>query len=461
MEQRIFGVETEYGLTAAHPGLDEPVDLQVEQIAELLFAPILRQYRSTNVFLPNGGRIYLDVGSHPEYATAECISVWDLLAQIRAGQEMLSDLAASASEELSQQGTPTTVHLFANNFDSVGNSYGCHENYLLKRGRDFRRTADALITFFVTRQIMVGAGDIKEDENGQPQYVFAARSDQMHDALSSATTRSRPIINTRDEPLADTSSYRRLHVIVGDTNVAEPTTALKVAATDIVLAALENGVRLDDLALADPMGAIRAINFDLQGTTQVSLADGRKMTAVEIQEEIFQRVMAATPQDSLSELYRYLVGLWQRTLQAVRGGNWSDIDTEIDFAIKKKLLDAYVTKTNVSLADSRVARLALSYHDITPAGLAPKLEETGLMVRLTSENQVQHACNHPPSTTRAALRGEVIKAAQEAGRELGADWVNLRLEGQGLTVTLQDPFATEDDQVEKMLSILAREGGTL
>src|SRR5690606_24492887 len=153
-----------------------------------------------------------------------------------------------------------TIHLFKNNLDSAGNSFGCHENYLLRRRRDFQAVGEALVSFFVSRQILTGAGHVRTRPDGGAAYAFSQRADQMWDAMSSATTRSRPIINTRDEPHADAEKYRRMHVIVGDSSVAETTTMLKVGMTDLVLAMVEDGVRISDLAMAEPMRAIREIS---------------------------------------------------------------------------------------------------------------------------------------------------------------------------------------------------------
>ncbi len=453
MQRRIFGIETEYGITCAgDAGALPPLD--AEQAARELFAPVMRESRSTNLFLPNGGRLYLDVGAHPEYATAECDSLWDLLAQVRAGSKMLADLAAVSTGEIRERGIPGTLHLFGNNNDYEGNSFGCHENYLLRRRRDFREVADALVSFFVTRQIISGAGDIRIDDEGSGRYVISSRADQMHDALSAATTRSRPIINTRDEPLGDASAYRRLHVIVGDSNMAEPTTALKVASADLVLGAIELGVDLRDLALADPMEAIRTISEDLEGTARVDLADGRSMTAAEVQAEILERVLGYVPREELDDLYKYLVDLWERSIHAVTTGDWSSIDTEIDFAIKKRLLESYRERSGADWADPRVQRLALSYHDITGAGLLARLEASGLVRRLTKPEQVRAAMDLPPPTTRASLRGAAIRAAQVAKRDIGVDWVNVRLDREGIAIALQDPFATEDTRVDSILAVL-------
>ena len=456
MQRRIFGIETEYGLNCAST-VGGPPPLGPEETARVLFDPLVKGGRSTNVFLANGGRLYLDVGAHPEYATAECSDLWDLLAQVRAGSTILASMAERADAQLADGGVAGEVHLFANNLDSAGNSFGCHENYLLRRSRDFREMADALITFFVTRQIIAGSGALVQDEDGAVRYSFSARAAQMHDALSGATTRSRPIINTRDEPLSDSTSYRRLHVIVGDTNIAEPTTALKVASTDVVLHAMETGTDFSDLALADPMGAIRQISLDLGGQTAVKLSDGREMTAAQIQREIRRRALKALGDEEVTELYSYLFDLWDRALNAIDSRDWSGIDTEIDYAIKKRLVDAYVARTGADLGDPRIARLLLAYHDITNAGVAPKLEQSGAMVRLTSKQQTETAVDAPPATTRALLRAAAISAAEMYRRDLGVDWVNLRLEGSGTLVALQDPFATQDERVDELIARMSRD----
>lgn len=454
MDRRIYGVETEYGITCASNIGEEP-PLEAEAAARELFAPLVRQGKSTNLFLANGGRLYLDVGAHPEYATAECDNLWDLLAQDRAGTNLLAGLTNRANQSLRDQQVPGTIHLFRNNLDSAGNSFGCHENYLLRRRRDFREVADALVTFFVTRQILVGAGAVKELSPGQYNYCFSARSDQMWDAVSAATTRARPIINTRDEPLADAGSYRRMHVIVGDSNMAEPTTALKVGSVELLLDAIDRGVGLDDLALEDPLAAIKEINSDLDAKLLLPMKNGSSMRAVDVQQIILERVLSVLNLEELSEIQRYVVDLWQRTIEAIRSTNWDSINTEIDFAIKRQLLDSYIARTGYDLGDSRVSRLLLSYHDIAAQGLRNKLERAKLMLRLTNQGRVDEAESAAPRTTRAHLRGRVIRAAEEHRRDLNVDWVHLRLEGeQQRAVALQNPFETESRQVDEMVELI-------
>ena len=435
--------------------------MDAEHAARQLFEPLVRQGRSTNLFLRNGGRLYLDVGAHPEYATAECDRLEDLLEQDRAGSHMLAELARQADQALSDLGTDLRIHLFRNNLDSQGNSYGCHENYLLHRQRDFRHVADALVAFFVTRQILVGNGWINTSP-ATPRLQFSQRADQMWDSVSSATTRARPIINTRDEALADSGAYRRMHVIVGDTNVAEPTTALKVGMTEMLIHAIEDGLHIEDLALADPMRAIREINADLSGATPIELANGRSTTAVAIQREIRERVLTRIPLDDLDPMRAYVVDLWGRGLDAVASGDWSGVDTELDVAIKRKLVSSYCSRSCLSLSDARVARLELSYCDITAQGLRERMERSGLMKRLTSVEGVQRARDIAPATTRASLRGRIIGAAQDARADVSVDWVHVRLDDSGFApLSLHDPFATRDPRVDALIAQIDAQSPTI
>lgn len=239
MEQRIFGIESEFGLSYVPQGLGR---LSIEESAAALFKPVLDEWRSTNVFLPNGGRLYLDVGSHPEYATAECATIDELLAQERAGELLFADLAHQAQERLRTQHEHPLygeLYLLKNNVDSAGNSYGSHENYLISRKLEFSTLVKQLVPFLVTRQILVGAGKThpsggpipgstdSRSTTGRPSYSFSQRADHIWEAASTSTSRTRPLINTRDEPHADASRYRRMHVINGDSNMAEPTILLR------------------------------------------------------------------------------------------------------------------------------------------------------------------------------------------------------------------------------------------
>ncbi len=455
MKRRVIGIETEYGLTCAtRSGARATHD--ADAAAHLLFEPFAQGGRAPNLYLRNGGRLYLDVGAHPEYATAECDTLLDLLAQHRCGDELLNQLNDAARSSLSQLPDPEEIYLFRNNVDSAGNSFGCHENYLLHRRRDFRQVADGLVAFFVTRLILVGAGHLRR-QGTQLSYCFSQRAEQMWEAVSSATTRTRPIINTRDEPLADAGQYRRLHVISGDTNVCEATTFLKIGMTALVLDAVEEGMDLKDLELADPMMAIRQINHDLSAQTKIAMVSGPDLSAVEIQERILQRVVDVLKIDRASDssepTTHAVIDLWQRGIDALRSQDWSGIDHELDFAIKYRLIREYLKRKQTTLDDPRVARLLLSYHDIGPHGLRQALERTGAMRRMTTDEQVSNACVSAPQTTRAHLRSKVINAAEEAGVELALDWVRAsRIDDPNRHVLMNDPFATSSLAVDEFIS---------
>src|SRR4029078_6833955 len=207
----------------------------------------------------------------------------------KAGERIIEGLVADAQERLADEGIAGEIYVFKNNTDSAGNSYGCHENYLVGRAGEFQKLSDILIPFLVSRQITCGAGKVITTSRGAT-YCVSQRADHIWEGVSSATTRSRPIINTRDEPHADAEKYRRLHVIVGDSNMSEATTMLKVGSADLVLRMIEAGVVMRDLTLENPIRAIREISHDMTGRRKVRLANGREMSALEIQEEYLSRV---------------------------------------------------------------------------------------------------------------------------------------------------------------------------
>ncbi|WP_084072953.1 Pup--protein ligase [Demequina sp. NBRC 110052] len=451
--RRIFGLETEFGLHV-HAPHSRPVT--PEEVAGHLFHSVVQWGRSSNVFLPNASRLYIDVGAHPEYATAECDTITDLIAMDKAGERIVHDLVADGEKRLREAGVDGTIYLYKNNTDSAGNSYGCHENYLLRRRADFAGFGRQLLPFLVTRQIVTGAGTITRTPEGA-HYSFSPRADHMWEGMSSATTRSRPMINTRDEPHASAELYRRMHVIVGDSTMAEPTTLLKVGATDLVLRLLEARVLMPDLALAKEMQAIRDVAHDLTGTATVELADGRTMTAVEVQQSFLDTVVVHL--DGIierTEEVERILDLWQRGIDAVRSQDFSSVDTELDWAIKLRLIQRYQDRLGCALDDPRLARLELAFHDISPErGLANRLQSQGLIARVVTDDQIARAKTSPPATTRAALRGRFVQEALAAGRDFTVDWVHLKLTGnEHRTVLLKDPFRSVDDRVDLLLADL-------
>ena len=467
LARRIIGVETEYGITCA-PTTDGPPPMDADHAARELFDPVVQRSRSSNVFTRGGARLYLDVGSHPEFATAECDRLEDVLAQDRAGELVMADLAERANARLAASGVPGRIHLLKNNRDAEGNGFGCHENYLVRRRGDFWNDARTLVPHLVTRQILVGAGHIAGDGDTRPagnglrdlrDYVFSQRADQMWDAVSSATTRARPLINTRDEPHADAERYRRMHVIVGDSNIAQGSTLLKVAAMDLLLDYLEHGGELGDLALADPMRAIRDTCHDMSGGVLLERSDGRTITPLEVQAEHLGRLRDHVAQGiEVTALHEAALDLWERGLQALRLQQPELVDKELDWAVKHRLLTRYCQRHDTDLTDPRVRRLALAYHDVSPGqGLRQRLEGAGLLRRFVDEATCRRAVDTPPATTRARLRGAVVARAEDLRRDVSVDWVGVRLDdGVCSPVTLNDPFCAVDERIDALLESMGR-----
>ncbi|UGQ10695.1 Pup--protein ligase [Yinghuangia sp. ASG 101] len=451
MDRRIFGLENEYGVTCTFRGQRR---LSPDEVARYLFRRVVSWGRSSNVFLRNGARLYLDVGSHPEYATPECDSVPELVVHDKAGERILEGLLVDAERRLHEEGIAGDVYLFKNNTDSAGNSYGCHENYLVARHGEFSRLADILIPFLVTRQMLCGAGKVLQTPRGAV-FCVSQRAEHIWEGVSSATTRSRPIINTRDEPHADAERYRRLHVIVGDSNMAEPTTMLKVGATDLVLRMIEAGMVMRDLTLENPIRAIREVSHDMTGQRKVRLANGREASALEIQLEYLTKAMDFADRRGIrTGTVQQVLDLWERTLTAVQTGNLDLVGREIDWVIKYQLIERYREKHNLPMASPRVAQIDLAYHDIhRRRGLYYLMERRGQVERVGQDVRIFEAKSVPPQTTRARLRGEFIKKAQEQRRDFTVDWVHLKLNDQAQrTVLCKDPFRAVDDRVEKLIA---------
>ncbi|WP_327157815.1 Pup--protein ligase [Streptomyces tubercidicus] len=451
MDRRIFGLENEYGVTCTFRGQRR---LSPDEVARYLFRRVVSWGRSSNVFLRNGARLYLDVGSHPEYATPECDNVTELVTHDKAGERILEGLLVDAERRLHEEGIAGDVYLFKNNTDSAGNSYGCHENYLVARHGEFSRLADILIPFLVTRQLLCGAGKVLQTPRGAV-YCVSQRAEHIWEGVSSATTRSRPIINTRDEPHADAERYRRLHVIVGDSNMSETTMMLKVGATDLVLRMIEAGTVMRDLTLENPIRAIREVSHDTTGQRKVRLASGREASALEVQQEYYEKAVDFCERRGIrTGTVERVLELWGRTLEAIRDQELDRVSTEIDWVMKHQLIERYRTKNNITMSHPRVAQIDLAYHDIhRRRGLYYLLERKGQAARICNDLKIFEGKSVPPQTTRARLRGDFIRRAQEQRRDFTVDWVHLKLNDQAQrTVLCKDPFRSVDDRVEKLIA---------
>jgi proteasome accessory factor A len=450
MDRRIFGLENEYGVTCTFRGQRR---LSPDEVARYLFRRVVSWGRSSNVFLRNGARLYLDVGSHPEYATPECDNLIDLVTHDKAGERILEGLLVDADRRLREEGIAGDIYLFKNNTDSAGNSYGCHENYLVGRHGEFSRLADVLIPFLVTRQIICGAGKVLQTPRGAV-YCVSQRAEHIWEGVSSATTRSRPIINTRDEPHADAERFRRLHVIVGDSNMSETTMLLKVGATDLVLRMVEAGTVIRDLTLENPIRAIRDVSHDMTGRRKVRLANGREVSALDIQNEYLSKARDFADRKGPDPITERVLALWELTLRAVESGDLGLVAREIDWVTKYQLIERYRAKHDLPLSHPRIAQLDLAYHDVHRGrGLYYLLQQRGAVERACRDLDIFEAKSVPPQTTRARLRGEFIRRAQERRRDYTVDWVHLKLNDQAQrTVLCKDPFRSVDERVEKLIA---------
>lgn len=454
MTRRIYGLETELGLTCLRRGSGARA-MGADEAARLLFRPLVEETGASSTFLLNGARLYLDVGSHPEYATPECDDLLQLLAHDRAGEQVLADLARAGDEALAAEGVDAQLVLLKNNVDSHGNSYGCHENYLVGRVGSYATFADALLGFLTTRQLLCGAGRLVRTPQGT-RFSLSQRADHMLDAVSAATTRSRPMINTRDEPHGDPRLHRRLHVIVGDSNLSDVTTLLKVGSTELVLRALERepGV-FDDLRVADPVGTIQASATDVRGRAPVVLLDGRRTTALQLQGAYLERCERL---DDLSPVLQQVLVLWAKVLDRLDTDRLDDLATEIDWVVKHRWLDRYAARHDLRLGSAELAQLDLAFHRVTGGGVFRMLEARGAVARITTPEQVRAAVEHPPATTRASLRGRFVAAGREHGRRVDVDWTTFVVSDlENARATVLDPFATHDDAVDDLIARMGRE----
>ncbi len=366
-----------------------------------------------NTVLTNGARFYVD-HAHPEYSSPEVRTPFDAVLYDRAGELVMARAAQLARET---PGVPQ-IRLYKNNTDNKGASYGTHENYLMSRRTPFNHIVTGLLPFFATRQVLVGAGRVGRGQDGRtPGFQLSSRADFFEVEVGLETTLKRPIINTRDEPHADPQFHRRLHVIVGDANLAEVATYLKMGMTSLVLEMIESGIRLDDLALADPVAEIHAVSHDPGLNHKVRLADGRVMTALQLQRSYAERAAGFIEDregDDADEQTRDTIANWLRLLETLSTDPMACAD-ELDWVAKLQLLNGYRRRDGLSWDDPRLELVDLQYSDLSDGkGLARKLERRGSLKRLTTDDQVHAAITDPPPDTRAWFRGECVRRYPEA-----------------------------------------------
>ncbi|MGO1284057.1 MAG: depupylase/deamidase Dop [Brachybacterium sp.] len=391
-----------------------------------------------NAVLRNGARWYVD-HAHPEYSAPEVLRAREAVVADRAGEE----IARRAMEILAAADGIPEVALYKNNTDGKGASYGTHENYLVDRAVPFERVVSAMLPFLATRQVLVGSGRVGRGTRGQePGYQLSSRADFMEAEVGLETTLNRPIVNTRDEPHSDPTRFRRLHVIIGDANLLEESTFLKLGTTSLVLAALEAEHRtgaaiLPDLRLADPVAAVRAISHDPSLRTTVPLADGRELTALQIQRAHLEALAAVA--DTADEETATVLDSWGEILDLLEQDPMLAAE-RVEWVAKLQLLERYRARHGLDWNDPRMYMIDLQYSDLRPGrGLFDKLRTAGAVPRIVGQDEVEEAVHTAPSSTRAHLRGGLIAAHRANVPSAGWDAITLAGPEGGHRLRLADP----------------------
>jgi proteasome accessory factor A len=404
-----------------------------------------------NVILPNGARYYVD-HAHPEYSTPECLSPRSLVIHDKAGERILERSLAVVAAEIPSS---PALAIYKNNSDGKGNSYGTHENYLMDRATPFGDIVRDLTPFFVSRQIFTGAGKLgleaQWDERGKHVFQLTQRADFFETEVGLETTLKRPIINTRDEPHADPERYRRLHVIVGDANLCEVATFLKLGTTSIVLKMIEDGF-LPDFSLVNPVAAIHDVSRDVSLTTQVSLVDGRKMTALQLQWEYLELARKYVDREADTPENREVLERWETVLRGLENDPRT-LSGQLDWVAKLRLLEGYRERDGLAWSDAKLRAIDLQYHDVRrDRGLYHRLAHAGKVERITTDEEVQRAIMEPPDDTRAFFRGRCIAKYPDA--IAAASWDSLILDtGRDALqrIPMREPLRGTRAHVEELL----------
>jgi Pup amidohydrolase len=468
---RLFGIETEYGITRDDLDTVDPVVESMELVRAYLTRPFERRWdyggedphedargfrvsglaqdkeedqfaaadahrpfsfhdMKSDLVLPNGARFYND-HTHPEYSTPECRTLKDLLAHDRAGERIMQ----RAADRRNQQLGGTAVQLYKNNTDFHGHSYGCHDNYLVSRSIPFPDLVAGLLPFLVSRQVITGAGKvgIEAQESGlvRGTYQLSQRADFVETDLSVDTMHNRPILNTRDEPHADPRKYRRLHLIIGDANLCEYATALKVGATQAVLELIARG-RVPHLELEEPVLAVKQIARDADLKASVRLKNRRSLSGLDIQQcycEAAQRELAGADPE-----IDWILQEWSETLRLLIQDRHHLIG-KLDWVTKQWLLETFVREEQIGWDDPWLASLDLEYHNINPVrGLYRGLEADGKVWRMTNEADVEQALATGPLDTRGGLRGICVRRFSDHITDM--QWERIRFSGGWRSKTL-------------------------
>jgi proteasome accessory factor A len=476
--QKILGTETEYGIIAPGDPEFDPIANSIllvnnflpPQSSKILWdydqesplndargfvieheqtPPTQEENTALNKTLINGARYYVD-HAHPEYSTPECSNIIDLVRYEKAGEQILEISMMRANALLPPD---KAIRIYKNNSDQKGNSYGYHENYLMDRSVPFDKISRELIPFLVTRQIFTGAGKVGSENNAPAvNYQISQRADFFETEVGLDTMAKRPIINTRDEPHADKSKYRRLHVIVGDSNMSEYTTLLKVGTTAIMLSMIQDGFIQKDFSLENPVKAIHQISHDSTCKKRVELAIRKRLSPVEIQKEYLELAVKHCQQTEGDELTHQVLKEWEFVLGKLEREPM-ELCQEIDWVIKKNLITSYMDKHSLGWNDPRVAMLDLQYHDIRrDRGLYHLLERQGRVRRILDDSDIAPAITDPPADTRAYFRGMCQK---KYGSDIfGINWdsISFNVGGNNIKrIMMSEPAKGTKMHVEELI----------
>ncbi len=473
--QRILGTETEFGVTSRRLQASDPVENSLRLLRHYPSLPAtlaLWDYenenplrdargfdvdgererpgpeynRALNKLLPNAGRLYVD-GAHPEYATPECATALDLVAYERAGERIVAQCL-----EAMNRTTGGDYVLYKNNSDGKGNSYGYHENYLMSRAVPFDTIIRALLPFFASRPIFAGAGKVGSENGAAPtKYQISQRADFFECLVDLNTMVKRPMINTRDEPHADSARFRRLHVIVGDANMAELPTYLKVGTTAIVTHMLDEGAACPSCVLDHPVDALKTVSRDLTVKADLKLADGGVTNAIAIQRAWLVAAHDFYACRELSPATKDVLVQWENVLDKLEQDPWQ-LASELDWVAKRRMIESYLDRKGHGWDSPQVALLDLQYHDIRPEkGLYYTLERNRRMERLLDDEDIARAEFQAPRDTRAYFRGACLR---KFPRQIyGASWTSVLFdvgESSVKRVPLMDPLRGTQDMTDEL-----------
>ncbi|MEP7150320.1 MAG: depupylase/deamidase Dop [Nitrospira sp.] len=445
---RVIGTETEFGIASRDPNAADPVANSLHLIGHYPNLPAPHAVwdyenenplldargfevdgererpgpdynRQLNKVLANGGRLYVD-GAHPEYSTPECTNAREVVAFERVGERII----AQALEGITKARGREQFVLYKNNSDGKGNSYGYHENYLVLRTVSFERITQVLTPFLVTRSVYAGSGKVgAENQTSPTEYQLSQRADFFETLVDLNTMVRRPIINTRDEPHSDSAKYRRLHVIVGDANMAELSTYLKVGTLAIVLDLLEAGADLPRINLADPVAAIKQVSRDVQVKEPLKLVGGTATTAIAVQRAYLKAAQNFYACHELAQVTKDVLVRWEDVLDRLERDPRSLV-RELDWVAKRYLIESYMERKSCGWDDPRVRLMDLQYHDVRPdKGLYYTLERSNKIERVVLDQEIARAEFTPPVGTRAYFRGQCVKKYPNA--VYGASWTSV------------------------------------